>query len=69
MTFTDQQLATVLAALSLWQQEIERFPEGVSGTMTGDANRELMNIATNYGEFRNLDSKDIDDLIHAINNE
>ena len=66
MTFTDQQLATALAALSMWQMALPMCNPPVFSIPDC---KELLDIATNYGELRNLDSDGIDDLIHAINND
>ena len=54
MKLTEQELATVLAALRLWQ----RYPN-TSG---------LMDIATNGGEFNPLNNNEIDALCQRLNN-
>ncbi len=57
-----RELGTVLAALRLWQANVEDFQD--PSTV---AYREIMDVATVGGKFRELSSDEIDDLIVRLN--
>lgn len=56
MRLTDRELATVLAALRLWQSQ-----DG------GETNSELNAIASNEGQCEPLTEEEIDDLCERLN--
>lgn len=55
MNLTDRELATVLAALRLWQSQ------------DGETNSELNAIASNEGQCEPLTEEEIDDLCERLN--
>jgi hypothetical protein len=59
VTLASRELATVLAALRLWQQTVNR--------LDSDCEDGLADIATDGGAFEPLDEDEIDGLCERIN--